>query len=81
MTSNNYQDASDDQTIRTRALEDVEAGEVAEATEVNEAGEDYQGWKITTEDFIVIQVLEFNDLRIKITVFWCFEQKKFWRQS
>ena len=51
------------------ALEAVEASEVAEAPEVNEAGEDSQAWKITTEGFIVIQVLEFNDLRTRITFF------------
>ena len=43
-------------------MEAVEAREVAEATEVNEAGEVsiYKAWKITTEDFRVFQVLEFN---------------------
>ena len=59
------------------ALEAVEASEVAEAPEVNEAGEDSQAWKITTEGFIVIQVLEFNDLRTRITFFWCFEKNFF----
>ena len=52
----------------------AEASEVAEATEVNEAGEVSQAWKITNEDFIVIQILEFNNLRTKITSFWCFEK-------
>ena len=55
------------------ALEAVEANEVAEADEFNEAGEVFSAWKITTEDFIIIHVLEFNNLRTKITSFWCFE--------
>ena len=38
------------------------AGEANEAGEVNEAAEVYQALKITTEDFRVIQVLEFYDL-------------------
>ena len=50
----------------------VESSEVEEATEVNEAAEISKAWKITTEVFKVIQVLEFNDLRTNITLFWCF---------
>jgi hypothetical protein len=42
------------------ALEAVEASEVAEAAEVNEAGEVSKAWKITTVDFWVFLVLEFN---------------------
>ena len=38
----------------------MEASEVAEADEVNEAAEVSIGSKITTEDFRVIQVLEFS---------------------
>ena len=38
----------------------MEASEVAEADEVNEAAEVSKGSKITTEDFRVIQVLEFS---------------------
>ena len=38
----------------------MEATEVAEADEVNEAAEVSKGSKITTEDFRVIQVLEFS---------------------
>ena len=38
----------------------MEASEVAEADEVNEAAEVFKGSKITTEDFRVIQVLEFS---------------------
>jgi hypothetical protein len=40
----------------------VEATEAAEATEVNEAAEVFKAWKITNEDFIIIQVLKFNNL-------------------
>ena len=32
-------------------------------------------WKITTVDFRVFQVLEFNHFRTNITLFWCFEKK------
>ena len=39
--------------------EAVEASEVAEAAEVSDL---YKAWKITTEDFRVFQVLEFNYL-------------------
>jgi muconolactone delta-isomerase len=84
ITSNGYFGASDDHTIRIRkffggnwALEAVEASEVAEAAEVNDAGEVSKAWKITTEDFRVFQVLEFNNtdnLRTNITFFWCFEK-------
>ena len=45
--------------IRPSGSGSVEASEVAEAAEVNEAGEVSKAWKITTEDFRVIQVLEF----------------------
>ena len=48
------------------AVEAVEASEVTEATEVSEAVEVSKAWKITTEDFRVILVLEFNNLRTKI---------------
>ena len=48
------------------AVEAVEASEVAEATEVNEAAVVSKAWKITIEDFRVILVLEFNNLRTKI---------------
>ena len=44
-------------------LEAVEANEVAEAAEVNEAAVISKAWKITIEDFRVIVVLEFNNLR------------------
>ena len=47
----------------------TEASEVAEATEVNEAGEVSKAQKITTEDFRVFKVLEFNNLRSNITFF------------
>ena len=43
--------------------------EVAEAAEVNEAGDVSKAWKITTVDFRVFQVLEFNNLRTGITFF------------
>ena len=60
-----------------RAVEAVEASEVAEvaeATEVNEAAEVSKAWKITTEDFSVILVLEFNNLRTNmiLTESWKF---------
>ena len=54
---------------RNWALEAVEASKVAEAAEVNEVGEVSKAWKITTEDFRVFQVLEFNNLRPNITFF------------
>ena len=68
ITAKFYFGAGDDQTIRIRkffwggnwALEAVEASEVAEAAEVNEAGEVSKAWKITTEDFRVIQASEFS---------------------
>ena len=40
----------------------------------------FKAWKITIEDFRVILVLEFNNLRTKIISFWCFE-KKIFRQN
>jgi hypothetical protein len=51
------------------ASEVVEASEVAEAAEVNEAGEVSKAWKITTVDFRVSQVLEFNNFRANTTLF------------
>ena len=48
------------------ALDAVEAIEVSEAAEVNEAGEVSKAWKITTVDFRVFQVLEFNNFRTNI---------------
>ena len=79
MTSIGYFGASDDQIIRIRkffwrnwALEAVEASEVAEAAEaaeVNEAVEVSKAWKITTVDFRVFQVLEFNILKTNIILF------------
>ena len=80
--------AGDDQTIRIRkffggnwALEAVEAIEVEEVAEVNEAGEVSKTWKITTVDFRVFQVLEFNHFRTSITLFWCFEKTNFLTES
>ena len=49
--------------LRNWHLEAVEAGEVAEAGEVNQAEEVSNAWKITTEGFRVIQILEFINLR------------------
>ena len=46
----------------------LEASEVAEAAEVNEAGEVSKAWKITTVDFRVFQILEFNNFRANITL-------------
>ena len=60
-----------------RAVEAVEASKVAEVTEVNEAAEVSKAWKITFEDCRVIQVLEFSNLRTKITLFWWFEKNIF----
>jgi hypothetical protein len=51
------------------ALEVGEASEVAEAAEINEAAEVSKALKITLEDFRVIQVLEFNDVKNNITLF------------
>ena len=45
-----------------------EANEVAEVTEVNEAAEVSWVLKITSEDFRVIQVLEFYDLKTNCIV-------------
>ena len=56
-------------------LEAVEASELAEATEVNDAGEVFKAWNITTEDFRVVFVLQFNNLRTNITLFWCFKKQ------
>ena len=76
LTSIGYFGASDDQTIRIMKfflgnwdLEAVEASEVAEAAEVNEAGEVSKACKITTVDFRVFQILEFNNFRTNITLF------------
>ena len=63
------------------ALEAVEASEVAEAAEVNESGEVSMAWKITAVDIRVFQVLEFNNFRTNITLFSCFEKKKFLTES
>ena len=86
ITSIGYFGASDAQTIRIRkcfgenwALEAVEASEVAEAAEVNDAGDVSKAWKITTVDFRVFQVLESNNFRTNITLFWCFEKNFFWQ--
>ena len=49
--------------------EAVEVSKVAEAVEVNEAAEASNAWKITIEDFRVVQVLEFIDLRTHIALF------------
>ena len=46
-----------------------EASELTETTEVNETGEIFKAWKITTEDFRVVFALEFNNLRTNITLF------------
>jgi hypothetical protein len=51
-----------------RAGEAGEANEVAEAAEVNEAAEVSWALKITFEDFRVIQVLEFYDLKGEILI-------------
>ena len=59
------------------ALEAVEASEVAEAAEVNEAGEVSKAWKILTVDFRVFLVLEFNNFRTNIALFWCCEKNFF----
>ena len=45
------------------------ASEITETAEVNEAGEVSKAWKITTVDFRVFQVLEFNNFRANITLF------------
>jgi hypothetical protein len=45
-----------------------EANEVAKAAEVNEAAEVSWALKITSEDFRVIQVLEFYDLKTNFDV-------------
>ena len=70
-TSIGYFGASDDQEVfwRNWALEAVEAAEVAEAAEVNKAGEVSKTWKITSVDFRVFQVHEFNHFRTNITLF------------
>ena len=52
-----------------------EANEVAEAAEVNEAAEVFWALKITSEDFRVIQILEFYDLK---TNFIVLKKKLFW---
>ena len=56
-----------------RALEVLEAIEVAEAAEVNEAVKVSKAVKITTEVFKVLD----NSMK-KLTLFWCFKQKKCW---
>ena len=52
-----------------RSLEAGEASVVAEAAGINEAAEAGEAWMITTEDFRVIQVPEFNNLKTNITFF------------
>ena len=59
-----------------RASEASKAGEVVEAAEINEAAEVSKVLKMITENFRVIQVLEFYNLRTNTTLFWCFEKKK-----
>ena len=88
ITSISYFGASDDQIIGIRkfflgnwALEAVEANEVSEAAEVNEAGEVSEAWKSTTVDFRIFQVLEFNNFRAIMTLFWSFEKKFFLTES
>ena len=51
--------------FQSEAVEASEVAEAAEATEVSEAVEVSKDWKITTEDFRGILVLEFNNLRTK----------------
>ena len=51
------------------ALEAVEANKVAEADEVNEAAKVSKAWKSTTEDFRLVQFLEFIDLSTNIALF------------
>ena len=88
ITNIGYFGASDDQIIGIRkfflgnwALEAVEASEVSEAAEVNEAGEVSKAWKSTTVDFRIFQVLEFNNFRANMTLFWFFEKKFFLTES
>ena len=82
ITNIGYFGASDDQIIGIRrfcfgnwALEAVEANEVSEAAEVNEAGQVSKAWKSTTVDFRIFQLLEFNNFRANMTLFWFFEKK------
>ena len=51
------------------ASEAVEASEVAETAEVTETGEVSKAWRVTTVDFRVFQILEFNNFRTNITLF------------
>ena len=44
--------------------------------EFNETGEVSKTWKITTEDF---HVLEFNNLRSNVTLFWGLKKAIFWQ--
>ena len=69
MTSIDYSGASDYQLIRIRALEAVEASQVAEATKIYETEEVSKVWKVIVEDITVIPVLEFNNLWTNITLF------------
>ena len=62
-----------------RVVKTFEASEVSEAAEVNEVAEVTKACKITTEVFKGIQVLEFNNLRTKITLFRSFEKQFFWQ--
>ena len=57
------------------AVEAVEADQVAEAAEVNEAAVVSKAWKITIEDFRVILVLEFNNFGTKIFKFGVLKKK------
>ena len=60
-----------------RALEAGKASEVVEAADTNEAAEVSKALKIIPENFRLIQVLEFYNLRTYITLFWCFEKNYF----
>jgi hypothetical protein len=63
----------DDQTIRISKffgkILALEASEVADAAEVNEVGKVSKAWKITTVNFRVFQVLEFNIFWTNIILF------------
>ena len=72
----NHQDQ--DVFRENKALEAVETNEVAEAAEVYEAGVVFKAWEIPIEDFRVILVLEFNNLRTKIFQFGVLKKKIFW---
>ena len=87
LASIDYFSASNDQTIRIRnffwgnwALEAVEASKVEQAAEVNEAAEVSKAWKITTEDFRVIKILEFSFILMfwRISFFWYNHEISYW---